>query len=73
MAGPAVQNQQKKVTQLNPRSSQSELEFPTLEPDVLEKVNILGYDEWDPKDQQEAQSILWEYVDNFAEDDLDLG
>ena len=71
-ARPAVQNARKKVTQLpTPGSSQSEA--PTLEPDVLGKVNLLGYTEWDPKDQWEAQSILREYADIFAKDDLDLG
>ena len=47
-------------------SLQSEPEVPTLEHDVLEKVDILGYTEWDPKDQWEARSILREYADVFA-------
>ena len=59
------------VTQPTHRSSQ--LEVPTLEPDVLEKVDLFGYAEWDPKDHWEAQSILREYVDVFTKDDLDLG
>ena len=55
-----------------PKSSCSELEVPTLEHDVLGKVYMLGCTEWDLKDQQEAQSVLREYADVFAKDDLDL-
>ena len=64
---------EKKVTKPTPRSSWLESEFPTLEPNVLGKVNLLGYGEWDPEDQLEAQSILREYANIFAKDDLDLG
>ena len=35
-------------------SPQSEPEVPTPESDVLEKVDLLGCAEWDPKDQWEA-------------------
>ena len=48
------------MTQLTPLSLPSELEAPTLEPDVLGKVDLLGCTECNPKDQQEAQSILME-------------
>ena len=63
----------KKVTQPTPRSSQPESEVPTLEPDVLRKVDLLGCAEWDSVEHWEAQSILREYVDVFAKDVLDLG
>ena len=45
----------------------------TVEHDVLEKVNLLGCTEWDPKDQWEAWSILKECTDVFAKSDLGLG
>ena len=54
-------------------SLQLELGDPTLEHDVLGKVDLLGYTEWDPEDQQEARKILREYADVFAKDDIDLG
>ena len=64
---------EKEVTRLTPRSPQLELEVSILEPDILEKVDLLGCTDWDPKDQWEAQSILKEYADVFAMVDLDLG
>ena len=33
----------------------------------------MGCAEWDPENQQGAQSILREYVDVFTKDNLDLG
>ena len=45
---------EKEVTQLTPMSPQLELEVPTLEPDVLGMITLLGCAEWDPKDQWEA-------------------
>ena len=64
---------EKGVTQQNPQSPLSEFEVPTLEHNVLEKVDLLGYAEWDSEDHWEAQSILREYADVFTNDDLDLG
>ena len=40
---------------------------------MLEKVDLFGCAEWDPKDQQEARKILREYVGVSAKDDLNLG
>ena len=62
---------EKKVTWPTHGSSQSEV--PTLESDVLGRVDLSGYADWDPEDQWEVQSILRENVDVFTKDDLDLG
>ena len=54
------------------QSPQSELEVPAPENDVLEKVYLFGCAEWDPQNQWEMQSILREYADVFAKDNLYL-
>ena len=63
----------KELTWLTPISLQLGPDVPTLEHDILRKVNLLGCTEWDSTDQQEAREILMEYADVFAKDDLDLG
>ena len=60
------------LNQLTLISLQSKPEVPILEHDVLEKVDILGCTEWNPKDQWEARSSLREHADVFAMDDLYL-
>ena len=72
-AGLAAQTLRKEVTWLTPLSPPSVLGVPTLEPDILEKVDLFGCAAWEPEDQWEAQSILREYADVFTKDDLDLG
>ena len=62
---------EKKVTWPTPGSPQSKAAI--LEPDVLGKADLSGYAELDLKDQQEAWSILREYVDVFTKDNLNLG
>ena len=61
------------LTQLTPLSLQLELGDPTLEHDVLDKVNLSGYTKWDSEDQQELRRILSKYADIFANDDPMLG
>ena len=61
------------LTWPTPISLQLELDVPTSEHDVLEKVDLLGCAKWDPEDQQEVRKILREYADIFAKDDLNLG
>ena len=69
-----VQIPQKKRWPIQPpQTPQLELEAPTLEHTVLENVDLSGCAEWDPKDEQEAWSILRENADIFAKDNLDLG
>ena len=63
----------KELTWLALTSLNLGLDFPTLEHDVLKKVNISGCAEWDSTDQQEAREILREYADVFAKNNLDLG
>ena len=46
------------LTQLTPISLWLEPGDPTLEHDVLDKVDLSGCTDWDPKDQQQARQIL---------------
>ena len=41
--------------------------------DILQKIDLSGIDDWDPKIQQEAQDLICEYAFNFSQNDLDLG
>ena len=40
---------------------------------MLDKVDLVGCAEQDPKDQQEVRKILSQYADVFAKDNLNLG
>ena len=46
--------------------------FQPLDMTSLKRL-ISGGAQWDPTDQQEARKIFAEYVDVFANDNLDLG
>ena len=63
----------KELTWPTPISLQLELGDPTLENDMLDKVDLSGCAKWDPKNQQEVRKILSEHADVFAKDDLNLG
>ena len=39
----------------------------------MQKIDLSGFDEWDPKMQQEAQDLICEYACIFSRYDLDLG
>ena len=41
--------------------------------DILQKIDLSGIDEWDPKIQKEAQDLICEYACIFSQNDLDLG
>ena len=41
--------------------------------DILQKIDLPGIDDWDPKMQQEAQDLICEYACSFSWNDLDLG
>ena len=41
--------------------------------DILQKIDLSGIADWDPKMQQEVQDLLWEYACIFSQNDLDLG
>ena len=41
--------------------------------DILQKIDLSGIDDWDPKIQQEAQDLIFEYACIFSQNDLDLG
>ena len=41
--------------------------------DILQKVDLSGIADWDPKIQQEAQDLIHEYACIFLQNDLDLG
>ena len=41
--------------------------------DILQKIDLSGSYEWDPKIQQEAQDLICEYACIFSQNDLDLG
>ena len=57
---------QSELTWPTPVSLQLEPGDPALEHAVLDKVDLLGCANWDPKDQQEVIKLLNEYVDVFA-------
>ena len=44
----------------------------TDQEDILQKIDLSGIDDWDPKMQQEAQDLIWEYACIFSQNDLDL-
>ena len=37
--------------------------------DILQKIELSGIDDWDPKIQQEAQDLIHEYVCIFFQND----
>ena len=41
--------------------------------DILQKVDLSGIYDWDPKVQQDAQDLICEYTCIFSQNDLDLG
>ena len=41
--------------------------------DILQKIDLSGIDEWDPKMQQEVWDLIHEYACIFSQNDLDLG
>ena len=41
--------------------------------DILQKIDLSGIDDWDPKIQQEARDLICEYTFIFSQNDLDLG
>ena len=61
------------LTWLTLISLQLELDDPTLEHDVLDKVDLFRCANQDPKDKQEVRKILSDYVDVFAKDNINLG
>ena len=40
--------------------------------DTLQKIDLSGIDDWDPKMQQEAWDFIHEYACIFSQNDLDL-
>ena len=38
--------------------------------DILQKIDLSGIDDWDPKTQQEAQDLIHDYVCIFSQNDL---
>ena len=41
--------------------------------DIIQKIDLSGIDDWDPKMQQEGQDLICEYACIFLQNDLDLG
>ena len=41
--------------------------------DVLQKIDLSGIADWDPKIQQEVHDLICEYACIFLQNDLDLG
>ena len=41
--------------------------------DILQKIDLSGIDDWDPKIQQEAGDLICEYACIFSQNDLNLG
>ena len=70
---PTCFSPQNEWTHLTLISPQLELDDPTSECDMLDKVDLSGCTKWDPKDQQETRNNLREYADVFAKDNLNLG
>ena len=40
---------------------------------ILQKIDLSGNDDWDPKMQQEAHDLIHEYTCIFSQNDLDIG
>ena len=59
-------------------SAQADLSKGTLQgdtgsEDILQKIDLSGIDDWDPKIQQETQDLIHEYACIFPKNVLDLG
>ena len=57
------------------KSAQTDLseEIQQEETDILQKVDLSGIADWDPKIQQEAQDLICQYACIFSQNILDLG
>ena len=41
--------------------------------DILQKLDLSGIEEWEPKLQQEARDLICKFACIFSQNDLDLG
>ena len=54
--------------------SSDEIQQEETEPeDILQKIDLSGIDDWEPKMQQEDQDLICNYACIFSQNDLDLG